>query len=336
MYESQLIEPIDFSSTDDPFEISGDLLHHIFETPLDNDYEDYEDNCNNTTKQCTIVKTAIKPVDVPTVPTVADDAATNMYGNGKQSFNDDDISQIASPVSTFDRDISEKYICTPLSLPIIVDSIFENLYSSGRSSSSRISNSGESNHDVHINDAQLAYGVQNSYEQPRQPGPTLNSSPNNVLQDRLHKDPSTKRKQQRNQHELPPRRRRKLLRNSKPHERKNVSLRCHIRKCLSALEDAKSLSRTVQNEAMLNFVSTTMKQTRYDFMQKFGYEIDNYCLPTLRSQCTVYKDTIGETCTVVYRSTSIIKVETHSGAILEFRREQNEWWNQNSGQVLSY
>jgi hypothetical protein len=316
MYKSQIIEPIDFSGTD-PFEIPGNLLNQICEEFAP---DVYEDDFNITNKDCTIVQTAIKP-DASVVD------ATNMYGNGNPSLNEDGISQIASPVS--DRCISEKYNCTPL---LLHDSITGRLYSGG-SSSSRNSES-ESNHDIHINGAQLAYGVQNSHEQINS-SPELNSSPNNVLQDRLHKHPSTKRKQ-RKPHELSPRIRRKLLPNQPAHERKNVSLRCHVRKCLSALEDAKSLSRTVQNEAMLNFVSQAMKQTRYDFMQQFGYEIDNYCLPTLRSQCTVYNNTIGETCTVVYRSTSVIKVETQDGVIVEFRQKENEWWNQSSGKVLSY
>mgnify|MGYP007114450251 CR=1 FL=1 len=318
------IEPIDFSGTD-PFDIPGNLLDHIYEELVP---DKYNDGLNITNKDCTFETSAIQHVDVPS----GVDATTNMYRNGKESIKDDviddDILQIASPVSspvsTFDRYISEIYNCTPLH-----DVISAKLHSSGKSSSSSMDNSGESNHDMHINDAQLAYGVQNSYEQ-------TNSSPNNILQHRLHKNPSTKRKQQHNPQELLPRRRRKLLPSQPAHERKNVSLRCNVRKCLSALEDAKNLSTIVKNDAMLNFVTQTMKQTRYDFMQQFGYEIDTYCLPTLRSQCTIYKDTIGETCTVVYRSTSIIKVETQSGAIVEFRQEKNEWWNQNTGQVLSY
>ena len=347
MYESQIIEPIDFSGTD-PFEIPGNLLNHICKEFSPGVYEDYEDDFNITNDKRAIVPTAIEP-DASVVDAINPDAinpdarlADATGGEaGNLSLSEDSISQIAAPDSTFDKYISEKYNCTHLSFPIVGFS--SNLYSgssgSSGSSSSRISKD-ESNHDMHINDAQLAHGVQNSYEQTGQPRPILTSSPRNVLQRRSHTNPSTKRKQQRKRHELSPRRRRKLLPNKpgneRKHERKNVSLRCHVRKCLSALEDAKSLSRTVQNEAMLNFVSQTMKQTRYEFMQQFGYEIDNYCLPTLRSQCTVYKDTIGETCTVVYRSTSVIKVETQGGAIVEFRQKENEWCNQSSGKVLSY
>lgn len=321
------MEPIDFSGTD-PFEIPGNLLNHICEEFSPGVYED---DFNITNDKRAIVQTAIKP-DASVADAIKPDVSVaDATGGdaGNRSLSEDSISQIAAPDSTFDSYISEKYNCTHLSFPIIG---FSRTLHSGGSSSSRISKS-ESNRDMHINDAQLAYGVQNSYEQP-------NSSPNNILQHRLHKNPPTKRKQRK------PRKTRKQCRqrillptqpaHERKHERKNVSLRCHVRKCLSALEDAKILSRTIQNEAMLNFVSQAMKQTRYDFIQQFGYEIDNYCLPTLRSQCTVYKDTIGETCTVVYRSTSVIKVETQDGAIVEFRQKENEWCNQSSGKVLSY
>ena len=71
-------------------------------------------------------------------------------------------------------------------------------------------------------------------------------------------------------------------------------------------------------------------------MQNWGYEIDNYCLPTIRAQCTVYDGLIGETCTVVYRNTQLIKVQRSSGETLKFRRDKNQWLNTISAKLLSY
>ena len=115
--------------------------------------------------------------------------------------------------------------------------------------------------------------------------------------------------------------------------RKELSLSCTIRKCLYNLEAARNLSTVIDNKNMFNFVSQTIKQMKYRFMQTFDYEIDNYCLPKLNSQCMVYDGLVGEKCTVVNRSTTVIEVQTADQKI-KFVRNKNKW---SAGtKVLSY